>query len=267
VLVNCILLTYNLDMEEEDIPIVAPVSRVFESSEGSTASTSANNSSQSANTSPQTANALGLDLGSIMDVITRMTPDKAKDYIDMIPEGVIPTSIRTAIVEVLQEAAGAASGNKVKREKVLAAIQGAVSSAGFDLTAIAKKFIAEKNQLTGSIPVTKGAVHVIWIKESRSASVRQVPGKNLEKSASLLLKGKPETSLMSRLSIGPWKGKDDRVWLHQGSSGKKNRRASHILGYTSSSELLIYVEGHPATVQELENVEEMLRASMNDFLK
>lgn len=201
-----------------------------------------------------------LDVSSIMNMLSSMTPSKAKDYLAMLPENVMPSAIRSAMMSVVDQAMGAASGGTVNKEALLAAIQSALAPLGIDPMAMAKQFLSQKAAITGTNPVKDGA-QILWIKDNRSVATRKVSGKTLDQTAKMLIKGEPVSMPWSRLAIGPWKGKNVRIWYNQGCSGKMNRRTKLILGYASASDVLIHVDDHAGTEKELEAVEKLLRAS------
>ena len=201
-------------------------------------------------------NPSSLDFSSIINSMSSMTPAKAKDYISMIPENMMPPSIRSAILGVLDKATGGA----VRKEEVLSAIQNALSPLGIDMMGMAKQYLSQRAAITGTTPV-KGGAHVFWVTSSRQIKLKKVAGGTIDETAKMVLKGNPVSSPWTRLSIGPWKGKSVKIWYNQVATGGKNKMTSVLLGLPTNSEMLIYVEDHPATEKELETVLSKLKVS------
>jgi hypothetical protein len=114
---------------------------------------------------------------------------------------------------------------------------------GMDPSAMRAQLLEQQRQLKGlsakSGDLTK---KVIFITSSRQVKVRNIPTSSIQASATSLIKSTNVVELScSRLAEGPLKGKTIKVWCDPERPGK-NKRATKIMGFPVSGEILIVME-------------------------
>lgn len=195
-------------------------------------------------------------MNQVIDTIVSMKNDfKIEDVKSMVDK--LPSEISDPVKKVLE--------GDISKDKFIEIATDACSKMGFDINSLMAKYSSDKSsERTNALPVKRdqkeGDVYTLRINSSRKVKIGVAPVKTIRKSVSILL-GVPENDLMesawSSLSVGPWKDNEFTLWHNTKARGPKNRRTSKVLGYASSSEIVITCD-KKLTEAEFIEVEKLL---------
>lgn len=190
-------------------------------------------------------------MGNIIDIINGMKNNFNVNDIKGLMDK-LPSELTDPLKKVMD--------GGMNSENMMELISDSCTKMGFDYKSLLSQYNSSRSE---SIPKPSssspevGDVYILRINASRKVKSGVVEEKNIKKTVERLLSSQELLeSPWSALCVGPWKDFNIKVWHCPKSLGTKNRRTSKIMGYSTSSEIvivshLLLTEKHLVQVEKL----------------